>query len=53
LNWTEDNGNGVPPDAQLPGLFTALREQLGLELKAVKAPVNVVVVKSATEPVLD
>lgn len=53
LNWTEDNGHGVPPDAQLPGLFTALREQLGLELKPAKAPVEVVVVKSATAPVLD
>jgi len=53
LNWTEDNGHGVPPDAPLPGLLTALREQLGLELKPAKAPAEVVVVKSATEPVLD
>jgi uncharacterized protein (TIGR03435 family) len=39
--------------AQYPGLFTALREQLGLELKPAKAAVDVVVVKSAKEPVLD
>jgi uncharacterized protein (TIGR03435 family) len=37
----------------LPGLFTALREQLGLELKADKAPVDVVVAESAREPELD
>jgi uncharacterized protein (TIGR03435 family) len=53
LDWTEDNGQGVPPDSALPGLFTALREQLGLELKPDKAPVEVVVVQSAVEPELD
>ena len=50
LNWTEDRGNGVPPDAAYPGLFTALKEQLGLELKPQKAPVEAVVVESASEP---
>ena len=53
LDWTEDNGHGVPQDAQYPGLFTALREQLGLELKPAKAPVEVVVVKAASEPASD
>lgn len=53
LNWTQDTGHGVPSDASLPGLFTALREQLGLELKADKAPVDVVVVTQANEPELD
>ena len=53
LDWAQDNGQGVPPDAQYPGLFTALREQLGLELKPDKAPVDVIVVKGAQEPELD
>jgi uncharacterized protein (TIGR03435 family) len=53
LDWTEDRGQGVAADASLPGLFTALREQLGLELKPDKSPVNVVVVESAKEPELD
>lgn len=50
LEWTPDRGNGISPDAQFPGLFTALREQLGLVLKPAKAPVEVVMVESATEP---
>ena len=53
LDWTEDNGQGIPPDSTLPGLFTALRDQLGLELKPDKAPVDVVVVQAAAEPELD
>jgi uncharacterized protein (TIGR03435 family) len=53
LDWTQDNGQGIPPDAPLPGIFTALREQLGLELKPDKAPVDVVIVKSASEPELE
>jgi len=53
LDWTEDNGQGIPPDALLPGLFTALREQLGLELKPDKAPVDVVVVQAAAPPELE
>jgi uncharacterized protein (TIGR03435 family) len=53
LNWTQDNGEGVPSDAPYPGLFTALQEQLGLELKPDKAPVDVVVVSAAKEPDFD
>jgi uncharacterized protein (TIGR03435 family) len=53
LDWTPDNANGTPPDAQLPGLFTALRDQLGLQLKPDKATVDVVVVKSAKVPEAD
>jgi uncharacterized protein (TIGR03435 family) len=53
MEWAQDYGQGVPPDATLPGLFTALREQLGLELKPDKAPVDVVVVTSAKEPEAD
>jgi uncharacterized protein (TIGR03435 family) len=53
LNWTPDDGQGIASDATLPGLFTALREQLGLELKPDKAPVDVVVAESAKEPEVD
>jgi uncharacterized protein (TIGR03435 family) len=53
LDWTADNGQGIPQDAQFPGLFTALHEQLGLELKPDKAPVDVVVVANAVAPEFD
>jgi uncharacterized protein (TIGR03435 family) len=53
LNWTEDRGGGIPADAAFPGLFTALEEQLGLELKSDKGSVPVVAVIAASKPVLD
>lgn len=53
MNFTRDHGTGIPPDAKYPGLFTALKEQLGLELKPEKAPVEVIVVESASEPAMD
>jgi uncharacterized protein (TIGR03435 family) len=53
LDWTRDRGNGIPEDAQYPSLFTALREQLGLELKPGTGLVSVVVVEAAVEPALD
>ncbi|MGB6721344.1 MAG: TIGR03435 family protein [Terracidiphilus sp.] len=53
LNFTRDHGNGVPADAAYPGLFTALPEQLGLELKPDKGPVDVAIVKAASEPAVD
>ena len=53
MNFTRDHGDGIPPDAQYPGLFTALKEQLGLELKPEKAPVEVIILESASEPTLD
>jgi len=53
MNFSRDHGNGIPPDAAYPGLFTALKEQLGLELKPETAPVEVIIVDAATEPELD
>ena len=53
LNWTEDRGGGIPADAAYPGLFTAVEEQLGLELKSDKGSVPVVVVISVSKPELD
>ncbi len=53
LNWTSDRGNGIPPDAAYPGLFTALQEQLGLKLESQKGSVEVVIVDAASEPTFD
>jgi uncharacterized protein (TIGR03435 family) len=50
LQWTADqaagtaDGSGLPPSSDLPGLFTALKEQLGLALEDARGPVDVVVV---------
>ena len=43
LQWTADEMHATDPDAP-PGLFTAMQEQLGLKLEAVRAPAAVLVV---------
>ncbi len=53
LNWAPDRGSGVAPDAALPGLFTALREQLGLKLERSEGMVPVAVVEQANLPQFD
>jgi uncharacterized protein (TIGR03435 family) len=57
LTWTplgtEFGGNLPPPmpvDNPPPNLFTAIREQLGLKLEAVKAPADVMVIGKAEKP---
>jgi uncharacterized protein (TIGR03435 family) len=59
LNWTPDEtqfgGLGIkvppPPDnATVPGLFTAIQEQLGLKLDATKAAVEVFVIDRVEKP---
>ena len=59
LNWTPDEsqfrGTGVqvppaPADAKLPGLFTAIQEQIGLRFESVTAPVEVIVIDGAEKP---
>lgn len=42
--------NGEDPDTSGPSLFEAVRKQLGLELKAQKGPVDVVVIDHAEKP---
>ena len=49
LKWTYDDSRVTDPNAP-PGLFTAVHEQLGLRLDAVKAPVDVMVVDAAERP---
>jgi len=41
---------GLPGDSPLPGLFTAIQQQLGLRLEATKGPVDVLVVDRAERP---
>jgi uncharacterized protein (TIGR03435 family) len=59
LNWTVDDFqasrlSGFPAPQQLngevPDLFTAIQEQLGLRLESTKAPVNVIVIDHAEKP---
>lgn len=59
LEWQPDRddsaipsgGTGVTgPDRSGASIFSALKEQLGLELKSQRAPVDVLVVKSVHEP---
>jgi uncharacterized protein (TIGR03435 family) len=57
LTWaplgTEFGGNlPAPPPTDDPpaGLFTAIQEQLGLKLEAVKAPAGVMVIDKAEKP---
>jgi len=53
LDWTPDRGTPPPADALYPGLFTALREQLGLKLEHQTIPVPVIVIDSVAQPDID
>jgi len=59
LDWAQDEtqyGGEVPKapdDAQVPPLFTAVQEQLGLKLQATRGMVNAMVVDSAVKPQVD
>ena len=58
LNWTPDGAtirgpgdpDAPPPDPNGPSIFTAVQEQLGLELKSAKGPVEVLVIDHAEKP---
>jgi uncharacterized protein (TIGR03435 family) len=49
LRYTIDEARATDPNAP-PGLFTAIQEQLGLKLEAVKAQTKVLVVDAAERP---
>lgn len=52
LQWMPDNLRDTVSTDQpaLPSLFTALEEQLGIKIEAIKAPVEVLIVESAERP---
>jgi uncharacterized protein (TIGR03435 family) len=55
LKWTPDertlrDPNVPPPDPNGPSIFTALQEQLGLELKSTKGPVEMLVIDHIEKP---
>jgi uncharacterized protein (TIGR03435 family) len=41
--------NGEPIDTSGPNIFAAIRQQLGLELKAQKGPAEIIVIDSAAK----
>jgi uncharacterized protein (TIGR03435 family) len=49
LKWTYDDSRLADPDAA-PSLFTAIKEQLGLEMKAIKGPAEVIVIDHIEKP---
>jgi uncharacterized protein (TIGR03435 family) len=49
LSYTRDDATATDPSG-VPGLFTAMQEQLGLKLQAVKAPIDVLVIDSVAVP---
>ena len=52
LTYAPDTTAGAA-DANLPSIFTALQEQLGLRLDATRAPVDTLVVESVSRPTED
>lgn len=50
LNGASGGGNVPEPDNDLPSLFTAIQEQLGLKLESRKGPVEIMVIDKAERP---
>jgi uncharacterized protein (TIGR03435 family) len=49
LQWTLNDAPATTPDAP-PGLFTAIQEQIGLKLKQVKTPADMLVIDKVARP---
>jgi uncharacterized protein (TIGR03435 family) len=49
LRYTTDESRASDPNAP-PGIFTAIQQQLGLKLEALKAPTDVFVIERAEKP---
>ena len=49
LQWSTDEAQTTQTD-ELPGLFTALTEQIGLKLEPVRAPADVLVIDQVQKP---
>jgi uncharacterized protein (TIGR03435 family) len=52
VQWTTNDLKAADSNAA-PGMFTAIQEQLGLKMEAVKAPAEVLVVDHAERPSAD
>ena len=50
LRFTNDEQRGPVDGSAAPGLFTAIQEQTGLKLEAVKAPADVLVIDKVERP---
>jgi uncharacterized protein (TIGR03435 family) len=51
ISWTYDEPiGGIPPDPNIPTIFTALERDLGLKLEPAKGPVPVHVIRSVSRP---
>jgi uncharacterized protein (TIGR03435 family) len=50
LRFTNDEQGGATDGSASPGLFTAIQEQTGLRLEAVKAPADVLVIDKVERP---
>jgi uncharacterized protein (TIGR03435 family) len=52
LEWTPDElgADALTPDTLRPSIFTALPEQLGLELKSARGPIQLLVIDHIEKP---
>ena len=49
LDWISENAT-PPPDSNVPAIFTAVQEQLGLKLEPTKGPIEMLVIDHVEKP---